>query len=86
MKLIETKITENAAYIRYADSEVTPESWIDIQVPLKDLKNPWDEQQPLGNIETRLVAEARLATLRVAREIIGAEIQRLSDRSNLRRG
>jgi hypothetical protein len=79
MKLIETIVSETSVRMRYADDADPAKAtqWIDFQVPLSDLKSP-DQHNPLGDIESRFLAELRLVALRHAREVIGAETQRLS--------
>ena len=67
MKLIETNISERSAELVFADSESFEEAQQLIVL-----------RMPAELDETDSLALHRLATLRAAREIIGAEIQRLS--------
>jgi hypothetical protein len=79
MHLVETIVSETTVRLRYAD-HVDPAKateWLDFQVPTADLKSP-DQHNPLGDIESRYLAEVRLVALRHVRDIIGAETQRLS--------
>ena len=79
MKLVETKISETAVHMRYADNTDSAQAteWIDFQVPIAGLI-AFDQRTPLGNVEERHLAETHLAALRHVRELIGAEAQRLS--------
>lgn len=83
MKLVETKISENAVHMRYADNPDTTKvtQWVDFQVPLADLKYvDHGIERQLGKLEDRYFVEIQLAALRYARDAIGAETQRLSGR------
>jgi hypothetical protein len=83
MKLVETKISETAVHMRYADNPdlAKANQWIDFQVPLDALKFlDHGGERALGNIEERYLGVIRVAALRYAREIIAAETQRLSGR------
>jgi hypothetical protein len=79
LKLTETTVSATAIRMRLADEAGSEASaWIEFQVPLAGLelpRNPTD----LGDPNTRLLAEVRLAALRAARDAIGVETQRLSD-------
>ena len=80
LKLIETTVLETTVRMRYAD-DVDPAKatqWIDFQVPLAELQSP-NGRVELGDPESRYLAEIRLAALRHARDVIGAETQRLSN-------
>lgn len=81
MKLVETKISETAIHIRYADNPDSAKStvWFDFQAPLKDLKIPdGGQEHPLGDPEARYLGSIRLAALRYVRDVIGEETQRLA--------
>ena len=80
MKLIETKISETAVHMRYADNPENAKAtaWIDFQVPIAQLI-AFDQRTPLGEVEERYLAETRLAALRYVRELITAETQRLAN-------
>ena len=79
MKLVETKISETAIYMRYADNPDIAKAmvWIDFQVAIADLIAV-DQRTPLGDVEERYLAEIHLAALRHVRDTIGVETQRLS--------
>jgi hypothetical protein len=79
MKLVETKISGATVRMRYADhpDSALATQWIDFQVPIAVLMAS-DQRTPLGDVEERYLAETHLAGLRHAREIIGAETQRLA--------
>ena len=83
MQLIETKILPNAVHMRLAD-DPDPEKaeyWIDFQVPLDALTlGSQAGELALGDIERRYVGSVRLAALRYARDLIGAETQALAGR------
>lgn len=78
MKLVETSIGGAFVRLRFADDPNRDQSssWIDIQVPLSDLKNQKNER--LTDLDMQYLGEVRLAALQYARAIIGAENQRLS--------
>jgi hypothetical protein len=78
MNLVETTIGESLVHLRFADDPNQSLFWIDIQVPLSELKSPNEQDQPLTNLDMQYLAEVRLAALQYARAIIGAETQRLS--------
>jgi hypothetical protein len=80
MKLVETKVAESTVRVRFADhvDPLKAANWIDMQLPLAELRDPYGEGD-LGDPELRYLAEVRLAALRSARDVIGAEIQRLSN-------
>jgi hypothetical protein len=81
MKLVETKISETAIYMRYADNPDTTRAtqWIDFQIPLDGLKVPGrGGERVLGNIEDQYFGSIHLAALRQVRETITAETQRIS--------
>lgn len=81
MKLIETAISETSVWMRFADKS-DPEhatKWVDFQIPLASLAHPFAQQSPLGNPENKLLAEVRLSALRAVRDVIGGEIQRLTE-------
>lgn len=82
LQLLLTNVSQNHVRMRYANHADPAQAteWLDFQVPLKSLADPEIPQNPLGNVETALVAEVRLAALRYAREAIVAETQRLSTR------
>jgi hypothetical protein len=65
MKLVETRISQGAVYMRYADSEIGEAThWIDFRVPLAELKLPstTPATEPLaGDSETRLLEGIRRA-------------------------
>jgi hypothetical protein len=84
MKLVETKISETAVHMRYADNPDSAKAtaWIDFQVPIADLVVPNSPESPLGELESHYLAVIRQAALRHAREIIGAETQRLARLAN----
>ena len=85
MKLAKTELSDGHVRVRFVDNAETPKAWIDICLPAESLMNPWDGAKSLGEIEARYVGVVRLATLRAAREIIGEEIDRLSNRTDIRR-
>jgi hypothetical protein len=64
--------------MRFADNAdpTRATQWIDFQLPPTILKAP-GQNEPLGDPETRYVAEIRLAALRHVRDVIGDETQRL---------
>jgi hypothetical protein len=80
MKLFETKVTDKAVRMRFADDgdPAKAEQWVEFQIPLADLKHPHAQNHPLQDPEIQLVAELRLSALRAVRDVIGEEIQRLS--------
>jgi hypothetical protein len=83
MELRETKILPNGVYMRLADDPDPQKAdyWIEFQVPLDDLTLPTaGGDVPLGDEEKRYLGSIRLAALRYAREIIGAETQALASR------
>ena len=81
LSLIETTVSEYSVRMRYADKTDPTKAlaWIDFCFPLGDLVHPDSRDgQPLGDPEKQYLGEIRLAVLRAARDLIGAEIQRLS--------
>jgi hypothetical protein len=85
VKLIETTVSETAVRMRCADDTDPAKAtqWIDFRVPLADLKRPAGQQsQALGNPEVQFLAEVQRSALRYARDVIGAETQRLADLAN----
>ena len=79
MKIVETTILESSIRIRLADhpDHELATHWIELEVPIAGLELP-SKPHDLGDPETRLLAEVRLAALRHARDAIGAETQRLA--------
>jgi hypothetical protein len=80
MKLVETKISETAVHMRYADNPDSAKAtaWIDFQVPLKDLMLPDGERElPLGDLDLQYLGLVRQAALRYVHKLIGEENIRL---------
>ena len=81
LKLIETRIAGKAVRMRFADRDDPKEAseWIEFQVSPEYVvmgHNLFDDPDRL------FLAEAHLAALRRARDVIGDEISRLSTLSN----
>jgi hypothetical protein len=81
MQLIETKVLASAIHMRFAD-HVDPEQakqWIDFQVPLDELIDPYAQGVKLKGIAARRLGVIQVAALRHMRGIIDEENQRLLD-------
>jgi hypothetical protein len=80
MQLVQTSFSEGFVHIRYANHADPARSteWIDFQAPISELRDPQNRQMGLGNLDTLLIGEFRLAALRHAREALAAETQRLA--------
>lgn len=80
LPLVATNISAGSVRMRFADHPEPAQAteWLDFQVPLVELDDPSDPRRKIGNVETQLIAELRLAALRYVREIVGDETQRLS--------
>jgi hypothetical protein len=79
MKLIDTLITEDAVYVRFAD-QTDPEKankWIDFQVPFSELKHPSNTStglfQNINKIEEHKLGVIRRSAIERAIEILRQE-------------
>jgi hypothetical protein len=80
MKLIETTVSETTVHMQLADDN-DPEKaaeWLELEMPVSKLKMA-DGQTPMGDPTTKRLVTIQLATLHVAQDAIGEEIQRLSN-------
>jgi hypothetical protein len=80
LKLVETAIRPTVVRLRYADDDDQSRAmeWIDFQFIAASLKHPKTDAV-LGDLGPRFLLEIQGAALRRARDVIGAEIQRLRD-------
>ena len=78
MKLVETTISETAIRMRLADNADPAQAieWIEFRAPLKPLM--FDDQNRLGDPESRYLLATHQAALHRVRDAINAEIQRLT--------
>lgn len=82
MQTIETKILQNAVYMRLAD-DPDPEKasyWIEFELPNDKLTLPMASgpNDSLRDVERRFVGAVRLAALRYVQDLIGEETRRLA--------
>lgn len=81
MAPIATTISPTSVHIRYADNpdSAKAEEWLDFRVPLNGLTlADQNGVHALGNLEHRYLGAIRRAALQYVRELIDAEIRRLS--------
>jgi hypothetical protein len=83
MQLIETKILQNAVYMRLADDPEPQKAahWIEFRAPLDELLfATFSADVPLGDIEKRYLGSVRQSALRYARDKLSEEIQAIANR------
>jgi hypothetical protein len=83
MKLVETKISEIAVHMRYADNPDSAKAttWVDFQVPIAGLRDGVEHRQsPLDQLEKRFLGSIQEAALLYVQDVIAKEIRATATR------